>query len=110
MEDPGSKAPPPPNDPCTMATSKDGHKETEESKVDKDIRDEEGGREKLESLNCLKFALLMFLPELACLHGVKPLSQQYYIALPRVSQHAAHVPWRSCLLCMPHGVPTYGVC
>ena len=90
MEDPGSKAPPSPNDPCTMATSKDGHKETEESKLNNYNRDEEGGREKLKPLNYLKL-LLLFLPELACLHGVKPLSQQYYIELPRVSQHAAHV-------------------
>ena len=45
MQDPGSKAPPSPNDLCTMATSKDGHKETDKSKLDKDVRDEEGGRE-----------------------------------------------------------------
>ena len=70
----------------------------QKSKQDKDIRDEEGGREKLESLNCLKICLAG-VPARTCLPAqCEAFSQQYYIELPRVSQHAAHVSWHSCLL------------
>ena len=83
-----------------MATSEDGHKETEESKQDKDIRDEEGGREKMESHNCLNFALLMFLPELACLHGVKPLASNIILSCHMLAS----------MLRMRHGTPAYCAC